>query len=146
MTINILAGAEEIGRAIKRYLVHVMGFRGQECNILVMGKKVALSREILNAHLWLIDAWNPFKPKDPEGFRTACNQAGKARCVLLFYDVPAGFPDEGSFWCNPLNCKLSKKIEDALRASPPEREEFEELIKLWPALAYEPKDHHHHHH
>lgn len=143
--INILAGADEIGRALKRYLMYVMGFSGQECRILVMGKVTSFSQEMLNADIWLIDAWNPFKPANPEGFRTAYKQAGRARCMLFFYDAPANFPKEGPFWCNPLESKLSRKIEDALASSPPEKEEFDKLRVLWPALAYAPKNLHHHH-
>jgi len=145
MTTNILTTSEHMGMALRRYLVYIMGFREDECNIILMGQSSGLSQEVLGAKFWLIDAWNFFNA-DPEGFRTAHKLAGKIKCLLLFYHVPDGFPEEGPFWCNPITARLSDKINEVLRNPPPSKADFEHLISLWPALANEPKKHHHSHH
>ena len=143
MTTNILTTSEHIGMALRRFLKYVMGFREEECNIILMGQSSGLSQEVLGAKLWLIDAWNFFND-DPEGFRTAYKLAGKIKCLLLFYHVPEGFPEEGPFWCNPVKCELDKKIKEVLESPPPRKEDFERLIQIWPELGREPRHHHHH--
>ncbi len=127
-----------------RYLVFALGFKKNECNIILFGESSGLSRDIFKAHLWLIDAWNHFR-HDPEGFRTAYKLAGKIKCLLLFYKVPDGFPEEGEFWCNPLSCNLEQKIKEVLEKPPPHKTDFEALIQIWPELG-KTSGHHHHHH
>ncbi|PXF58998.1 MAG: hypothetical protein C4B58_04800 [Deltaproteobacteria bacterium] len=146
MKINILTSFGEVGRALKRYLVYVIGFGWNECKIIVLGKETAYSREMLQAKLWLIDAWNYDKSPDPEGFRNAYKLAGSIKCLLLFYHVPDGFPEEGPFWCNPGSCKLGRKIREILKSPPPEKRDFEKLMERWPDLGREPEDRHHHYH
>ena len=141
MTTNSLTASKYIGDALTRYLVYVMGFKRNDCNIILFGDSNSLSHEILKADFWLIDAWN-FIKNDPEGFRTAYKLAGTIKCLLLFYNVPEGFPEEGKFWCNPLKCNLREKIKEVLDNPPPVKADFEKLIKMWPELAKEPKHHH----
>lgn len=144
MRVNILVGAEEVGNALRRYMVYVMGFGKEDCSILLFGQSSGLSRESLNAELWIIEAWHPSESGNPEGFRTAYKLANTVKCLLLFLTLPEGFPKEGLFWCNPLT-RLSDKIKDILSASQPRKVDFDRLIDLWPALAREPNKHHHSH-
>ena len=141
MSINILTTSKHIGNALLRYLIFVADFKESRCNIILFEDSNILSQELFNADFWLIDAWN-FIKNDPEGFRTAYKLAGTIKCLLLFYNVPEGFPGEGKFWCNPLKCNLQEKIKEVLENPPPEKADFEKLIKVWPELAKEPKHHH----
>lgn len=143
MKANILTGSEKTSRALKRYMVYVMGFKERNCQIMLFGQASGLSPDNLKAELWMIETWHPFEPDNPEGFRTAYKLAGRSKFLLLFYDVPEGFPEDGFFWCNPITCDLNEKITEAIDNPPPTKAEFDQLIKLWPALAHEPKDHHH---
>jgi hypothetical protein len=146
MTTNILTGSKYIADALKRYMVYVMSCKESECRMLFFGESSGLSAEDFMADLWLIEAWHPFEPDNPEGFRTAYKLAGKARCLLLFLQMPEGFHEEGPFWCNPVSTRLSDKINEVLQNPPPSRADFDHLISLWPALAQEPKKQHHSHH
>jgi len=141
MTANLLSISKDISASLTRYLVFIVGLNQHDCNIILFGDSNSLSNEILKADFWLIDAWN-FTKNDPEGFRTAYKLAGTIKCLLLFYNVPEGFPGEGKFWCNPLKCNLQEKIKEVLENPPPEKADFEKLIKVWPELAKEPKHHH----
>lgn len=145
MKVNILVGLQELYNAIMRYMVYVMEVGQLGCQIMLFGQISGLSRENLNADLWIIEAWNPVESDNPEGFRAAYKLAGTAKCLLLFLKVPEGFPEEGPFWCNPVTSRLSDKIKEVLNAPPPAKADFELLITLWPALALEPVNHHHSH-
>lgn len=146
MKVNLLNGIEVLGRVLRRYMIYVMGFRKEDCQIMLFGQSSGLSRESLEAGLWIIDAWHPFEPSNPEGFRTAYKLAGNIKCLLLFLKVPEGFPENGLFWCNPVTVRLSDKIREVLSAPPPTKADFDRLIAFWPALAQEPSKHRHHSH
>jgi len=143
MKIIILVNNKFVAKALKRYLYFVFNFSMQDSFVLTFSNTRGLSRKILQSKLWLIDGWNSPYNWDPEGFRTAYKLAGTIKCLLLFYNVPEGFPEEGKFWCNPLKCNLQEKIKEVLENPPPEKADFKKLIKMWPELAKEPKHHHH---
>ena len=143
MKINILAGSIKLGRALRRYLVHVLGLKGYDCSILMLTDNIALSQDILKTDLWIIEAWHPFEPDNPVGFRTAYKLAGSIKSLLFFYDVPVGFPEDGFFWCNPLTCEFKIKIKEVAESELVTKADFEQLIELWPALAYDSTAHHH---
>lgn len=144
MRINILTGTKELAYALRRFLAYVFKIEPQKINILLLGKAFFLSQEMINADFWLIEAFNPKEPNNPEGFRAAKALAGEIKCLLFFLFVPEGFPEEGSFWCNPLNVYLKDKINKVIRSAPPSKNDFDKLVTLWPELIYEPEDHHHH--
>ncbi len=143
MKTNILIGSQELSRALRRYLVYVKGHKSGNFNILMLTDNIALSHDILKANFWIIEAWQPFENRNPAGFRTAYKLAGRSKFLLFFYDIPDGFPEDGSFWCNPIICNLSNKISDVIGNPPPTKADFERLIELWPALGHYPKTHHH---
>jgi hypothetical protein len=145
MKANLLAGIQELNSALRRYMVYVMGFKWEDCQVMLFGAGSGLSRESLEADFWLIEAWHPFEPDNPEGFRTAYKLAGKMKCLLLFLKVPEGFPEEGPFWCSLVTTKLSDKINEVLDKPSPSKADFDNLIAIWPALALEPSEHHHYH-
>ena len=139
--VNILVGSEELGQAFKRFLRYI--FDIDKVNILLLGQTIILSQEMLHADFWLIEAFHPFEPNNPEGFRTAYKLAGKTKNLLLFLSTPEGFPKEGNFWCSLIIKNLAEKMKETMHASIPQKEEFEHLAEKWPALMYEPKRHHH---
>jgi len=141
MQVNILIGTKELGQAFKRFLKYA--FDIDKVNMLLLGQTKGLSQKLLQADFWLIEAFHPFEPNNPEGFRTAYKLAGKTKLLLLFLSTPEGFPKEGDFWCSFIIKNLAKKIKDIMYASIPQKEEFEHLAEKWPALMYEPKRHHH---
>jgi len=140
MQVNILVGTEELGQAFKRFLKYV--FDIDKVNILLLGQMVILSQEMLQADFWLIEAFHPFEPNNPEGFRTAYKLAGKTKILLLFLSAPEGFPKEGDFWCSFVIKNLAEKIKETMHGSIPQKEEFEDLAKKWPVLMHKPKKHH----
>jgi len=140
MQVNILVGTEELAQAFKRFLRYV--FDIDKVNMLLLGQTVILSQEMLHADFWLIEAFHPFEPNNPEGFRTACKLAGKTKILLLFLSTPEGFPKEGNFWCSFIIKNLAEKIKETMHGSIPQKEEFEDLAKKWPALMHKPKKHH----
>ena len=143
MQVNILIGTKELGQAFKRFLRYI--FDIDKVKILLLGQTIILSQEMLQADLWLIEAFHPFEPNNPEGFRTAYKLAGKTKILLLFLSTPEGFPKEGQFWCNLLDHNLVERIKKATNGSIPKKEDFEYLIQLWPTLINDPKSHHQHH-
>jgi len=140
MKVNILVGTKELGQAFKRLLKYV--FDIDRVDILLLGQTKALSHKVLQADFWLIEAFHPFEPNNPEGFRTAYKLAGKTKILLLFLSTPEGFPKEGDFWCSFIIKNLAKKIKETMHISMPQKEEFEHLAEKWPALMHEPKGHH----
>ena len=141
MQVNILVGTEELAQAFKRFLRYV--FDIDKVNMLLLGQTVILSQEMLQADFWLIEAFHPFEPNNPEGFRTAYKLAGKTKILLLFLDAPKNFPLEGSFWWSPKGSNLVEKIWQIIRGPIPKKEDFDTLIKIWPSLKHDPSKHHH---
>jgi hypothetical protein len=140
MKVNILVGTEELAQAFKRLLKYV--FNIDKVNIFFLGQTKALSYEVLEADFWIIEAFHPFEPNNPEGFRTAYKLAGKSKFLLLLLNVPQNFPNEGKFWCNIFTSNICAKIREVLDTLPPTKKDFDALTKIWPQLLYEPKRHH----
>jgi len=144
--VNILVGSEELASALRRILKYVFGVPEENLNVLFLGNPLVLSRELLEADLWIVEAFHPLEPNNPEGFRTAYKLASTASFLLLF-TLPylKDFPSEGPFWWTlSSHTNLARKIEDAL-SHIPKREDFEALIKKWPELIRDPTKHHHGH-
>lgn len=141
--INLLVGSKEIGEAIRRYIKYVMGIGLDQTRLLLMGDAARLSRDILDADLWIVEVCNPMEPDNPEGFRTMSKLAGTTRCLLLFLFPPKGFPPNGPFWCTIPMVNLNEKIRDVINSDPPGAEDYQRLIDLWPALSHEPSRHGH---
>ncbi len=144
--INLLVGSKEVGNAIERYIKYVMGIGLDQTRVLFMGGAARLSRDILDADLWIAEVWNPTEPNNPEGFRTMSKLAGTARCLLLFLLSPKGFPPDGPFWCTLPIVNLKEKIKSVMDSAPPGAEDYQRLIGLWPALSHDPSRHAHHIH
>ena len=135
-----MVGNEPFGVSLKRFVSFLFDPGSVFINLLFFGKCRIYDYHILNADLWIIEAFNK-DGLNPEGFRTACKLAGLARILLLFHETPSNFPPEGDFWCNPLNCKFDDKIMTLFNIPIPVISDFEILIKQWQDLAYEPNAH-----
>lgn len=142
-SINVLIGSDDLGRALDRYLKAAIS--PVQISILHMGRPLFLSQDILNADLWIAQAFNPNQPENPEGFRTALKLAGSKRFLILFSAFsPITFPKEGFFWTTYNSSKpLFLKIQEVINAAVPTYEDYQALIKIWPDLAYDPSYHAH---
>lgn len=145
ISLNILVGLEELGAALERYIQFTIG--PARIRRLQMGEATELSKEVLSVDLWIAEAWNPTQPDNPEGFRTAMKLVGVCRVLLLFTSfLPDAFPEEGTFWTTCCSEKpLSAKVSEILEGRVPKREDYQALLKLWPALGNDPARHGHHH-
>ncbi len=141
--IVVITGSRKLNGALGRYLKYVMGYM----DILYgeLGNPESIRREMFDANLWIIEAFNPEDPQNPEGFRTAKKIDGNVRFLLLFTGfVPEYFPKEGEFWVVlPFKKTLSTKIEEIIQNPPPNIKDFEEIEGVWPLLKAEPRHHHH---
>lgn len=145
VNITILTGNEELNFSIERYLYFVLGGEVNEIFKARLGQPHMMRPEMLLSHMWIAEAFNLQYLENPEGFRTLKKFAGKLHTLLLFTSkVPESFPREGSFWLTLPSCtKLSDKVQQILKNSPPSIEEFQQLEKLWPLLKESPLNHHH---
>ena len=141
MKINILVSNKTLGDALGRFFEYVFGLKNYY--ILLSKDFEFLNSDILSADFWIIEAFKHEHFFDPEGFRTAYALAGKIRCFLLFLYTPENFSETGSFWCKFLDENFKEKIAKAMKNPPPEKKDFDKLIKLWPDLLYKPKLSHH---
>ncbi len=140
--VNILTGSKELGEAFARYLKYVMDIGYREIRLILFNRISGLSKDILDANLWIIEAFNPSEPDNPEGFRTALKLAGKKRFLIYFLSVPNDFPEDGPFWCVMPCSRLKAKIEQVLSGSLPTQDDMRKIIDLWPKLVYNPNTHH----
>ncbi len=145
-TAVVLTGSNELNVAIGRYLRFVVGM--EEIGFGRLGDPYSYMEIHNSMHkigLWIIEAFNPEDPQNPEGFRTAKKIDGNVRFLLLFTEfVPENFPEEGLFWVVlPFKKPLSTKIEEIIQNPPPNIKDFEKLEEIWPLLKAEPRHHHH---
>jgi len=144
MEISFLVESEELEISLERYLKFVCeinekfyyGRFGDPTSIL-------RNKEMLDADLWIIEAFNPDDVTNPEGFRTAKKFAEKKKVLLFFISVPQNFPEEGSFWMKlPSKILISEKVNKVLSNPLPKLRDFENLESLWPILKNRPFHHH----
>ena len=142
MKVNILTGSLELGKSLRRYLRYVLGIKFDSIRLLLFGPGSGLSREILDADFWIAEAFNPFEPDNPEGFRTLNKLTGK-KGLLLFLLPPDNFPEDGPFWCTIPCSNFREKIERAMSDGVLSKEGFQRLVEIWPDLGSDPSRHGH---
>lgn len=108
----------------------------------------SLSREYLDRYdIFLCVAFDTESLLNPVGFRTAWKLADYRNSLVLFNRLPPPpLPRTGPFWLTlgPQIAELRYAIETRLREQPPRAEDFEELTRQWPLLAFAPDSHRSH--
>jgi hypothetical protein len=99
------------------------------------------AEDVVAVDLWIIEA---FIDCDAVGFRTALSLAGTSRILLIVNpDGISNVNDYGEFWITySFRGNLSQKIEKILQEQPRKRNEFEELLQLYPGLGNPPRNIH----
>ena len=125
---------------MERYLRFVLGVK--EIFIAKLGHPETLEQEMFDSNLWIIEAFDPKDPYNPEGFRTAKRLASKIPVLLLFIgDLPFDFPKEGDFWITlPSSTSIASKIRRVI-SEPPLPKMLEFFENLFPSLRREPYHH-----
>lgn len=139
MLINILSDLSMI-ETIKKCAILAVG--EVRFNHIELENVSSISNDILKADMWIIEAFSD--DEHPYGFQAAYNLVGTIKCILLFTHMVNDFPHDGPFWCNLITGDLTKKIREVANNDIlPFREQFDELIKIWPQLGHKNYDHHH---
>ncbi len=144
LKITILTGNDELNISLKNYIRFVLTNMISQIYIAKLGKPETINVSMLDSDIWIIEAFNPEDPTNPEGFRTAKKLASRTKSLLLFVDMPYEDFFKNCKFCLklPSEIRLKKKIIEIINSPKPTINDFETLENACPRLKKQPSHHH----